>query len=232
MSKCVNAQENHSRIHTFTHSLIFMRKGIYQAFTANGFVDADELWQFVKLSDGSIQIDNETTRIKPFAEPRSDSITVILGPDLKLQLFTAHGLLGHRESRINWVDNIAYTCWQFKFETHRRELAWRDDMEINYRSPLLNMVTVWRSQLQSGQSRTFDVLHLDDVSFKPTWTKQTYTRLEDEVRDTEFGRQTLTHYRINFENKTISDFWCDTEGVLFHLHSQNGSGFKLTAVNF
>lgn len=208
-----------------------LRKGIYQAATG-GYVDADELWQFVKHDDGSIQIDNETTRIKPFAEPRSDSITVMLDADLRLQLFTGHGLYGHRECRINWVDDTAYACWQYKFDTRRREFAWRDEFEVSYRSPLLNMVTVWRSRLQPGQSRTFDVLRLDDVSFQPAWGQQTYTRLEDELRDTEFGRQMLTHYRLISPNGSTSDFWCDTDGVLFSLQSSQGLEFKLTAVNF
>jgi hypothetical protein len=161
----------------------------------------------------------------------------MLSADLSPSLFTAHGLLGHRESRINWVDDEAYICWQYKFETHRREVAWGDDVELGFISPLLNMVIVWRSNLKPHQRRAFRLMQMDGVTFEPKWLNQTYLREDDEMRQTEFGEQNLSHYRVetrSLEGQAIKtcEFWCDAEGVLFDLRDSDGGGYKLTAVNF
>jgi len=212
------------------------RKGIYQTFDAAGNVIADERWQAITHADGSRQIDNETVRVGPFAEPRSDSMTVLLDAELRLVEFTIHGLFGTRESRICVLGaerNAATICWRFKGDVHERRIAWREDIEIDWMTPLLNMATVWRSKLAAGQSRAFDCFYLDEVTFKPALMKQTYTRHADEKRNTRFGDMRLQHFTLDFggDGRHISHFWCDEEGVLFDFKAPDGSGFALTAVN-
>lgn len=209
-----------------------MRKGIYQAFDKDQNVIADERWQFITLADGSIQIDNETIRLRPFAEPRRDSITLTLDGELNPQLLTIHALKGKRESRISWVDGAALTCWQFDTTTHRREFAFGAQHELDYISPLFNMVTVWRSRLAVGQSRRFEALLLDAVSFEPTWMTQTYAHVAREPHTTVFGELTLEHYTLDFGGKHISHFWCDDDGVVFDFRAGAGGGYLLRATNF
>ena len=47
-------------------SKIENRKGVYQAFDADGSVTADERWRFMTTLDGGIRVDTETVRIAPF----------------------------------------------------------------------------------------------------------------------------------------------------------------------
>jgi hypothetical protein len=212
------------------------RKGIYQTFDAAGNVIADERWQAITHVDGSRQIDNETVRVGPFAEPRSDSMTVLLDKDLRLIEFTIHGLFGTRESRIcvlGEARDAATLCWRFKGEVHEQRIAWREDIEIGWVTPLLSMATVWRMKLAAGESRALDCYTLDQVTFKPALLKRTYTRHADERRDTRFGPMTLQHYSIEQagDEKRIAQFWCDDEGVLFEYKSHAGGGYVLTAAN-
>ncbi len=211
------------------------RKGIYQSFDAAGNVDADERWQVITYADGSIQIDNETVRVSPFDEPRSDSMSMLLDEHLDLIEFNIHGLFGTRESRICVLGeqrDAATICWRHKAEIHEKRIAWREDIEIDWQTPLLNMATVWRSQLQPGQARAFACYYLDAVTFKPTLLKQIYTRHADAAHVTRFDTRTLQHYTLDFrgDGSSVSDFWCDDEGVLYDLVSPQGK-FVLTAAN-
>jgi hypothetical protein len=212
------------------------RKGIYQTFDAAGNVIADERWQAVTHADGSRQIDNETVRVGPFAEPRSDSMTMLLDKELRLIEFTIHGLFGTRESRIcvlGEARDAATLCWRLKGDVHEKRIAWSEDIEIGWATPLLNMATVWRSGLAVGESRTFDCYALDEVTFKPALLKQTCTRHADERRDTRFGLMMLQHFTLDdgADGQRIAHFWCDAEGVLFDFKAHDGSGFVLTAAN-
>lgn len=212
------------------------RKGIYQAFDERGHVSADERWQVTTLLDGALQFDNETVRVAPFDEPRSDSVTLTLEPDLRLRELSIHGLRGTRESRIclNQDRSQASVCWRFKGEVKEKQIAWREDIEIDYFSPLFNMATILRLQLQPGQSKAFDCLYLDPVTFQPTWMKQIYSHQGRAQRQTRFGNDLLWHYSMDFggDGQHISQFWCDDDGVLIDFQfGKNGGGFQLTAKN-
>jgi hypothetical protein len=211
------------------------RKGIFQDLDAHANVLADERWQVLTLADGSIQIDNETVRVAPFDEPRSDSVTMILDNRLRLFQFSIHGLFGRRESRVCVLGeqrDEATLCWRFKDQIHERRVAWRDDIELDWNSPLFNMATIWRSKLQPGQSRQFDCYLLDAVTFEPKLMQQIYTHRGEEKHETRFGEMTLTHYELDFgaDGQRISHIWCDEDGVIYDFISPEGS-FKLTATN-
>lgn len=209
------------------------RKGIYQDFDTRGNVITDERWQAKTLRDGSIYVENETVRVAPFDEPRSDSVTMILDRDLRLAEFTIHGLFGQRESRICVVGEDraeATLCWRNRGDVHERRIAWRDDLEIDFASPLFNMVTVWRSKLQAGQSRSFDAWLLDPVSFEPGLMRQTYANAGLQTRNTRFGPRELWRYELDFGGQSRSTFWCDDDGVLFDFDGPAG-GFRLTATD-
>ncbi len=212
------------------------RKGIYQTFDPAGNVIADERWQAITHADGSRQIDNETVRVGPFAEPRSDSMTMLLDNEMRLVEFTIHGLFGTRESRIcvlGAARDAATLCWRLKGDIHEKRIAWHEGIEIDWATPLLNMATVWRSKLAAGERRTFDCCRLDAVSFKPSMLKQTYTRHADEKHETRFGSMMLQHFTMDIggDGMYLSHFWCDDEGVLFDFKAHDGSSVMLTAAN-
>ena len=212
------------------------RKGIYQAFDARGNVIADERWQAITLLDGALQLDNETVRVAPFDEPRSDSITLTLEPDFRLREMTIHGLRGTRESRVclNQDRSQASVCWRLKGDVKEKHIGWREDIELDYFSPLFNMATVLRLQLQPTQSKAFDCLYLDPVTFAPSWMKQIYTNHGLVDRKTRFGHDRLWHYSMDFggDGQHISQFWCDDDGVLIDFRfGDNNGGFQLTAKN-
>jgi hypothetical protein len=210
------------------------RKGIYQEFDAAGKVLTDERWQAVALPNGTLYIENETVRLTPFAEPRSDSVTMILDKNLRLLEFSIHGLLGKRESKICVLGEDrteATLCWRHLGEVHERRVAWSDDTEIDYQSPLFNMVSVWRSALYPGQTRTCESWWLDPVSFEPRLIRQSYTHLGPEQRKTRFGTLQLSRYSLQFGDAPQEIlFWCDDAGVLFDFRSSEG-GFLLTAMD-
>jgi hypothetical protein len=212
---------------------IMNRKGIYQAIDPKGNVIADERWQVIALTDGAIQIDNETVRVAPFDEPRSDSVTLTLEPDLRLRELSIHGLFGKRESRvcISSDRTKASACWRHVGEVKEKWLPWREDIELDYFSPLFNMATVWRSKLQPNQSRKFDCVLIDAVNFKPEMMQQVYTNLGKESHSTRFGSEMLWHYTLGFggQAENFTHFWCDDDGVLLDFVSSSGYKFVLTA---
>jgi hypothetical protein len=215
-------------------SAIQNRKGIYQAFDAQGNITADERWRFMRTVSGGIRIDNETIRIAPFEEPRNESLTLELGPGLEQRLLAIHALNNRRESRARFMAGQADFCWRLDEHSQTREMSWRADCEIDYNSPLFNMVTLWRVKQRLGQPHAFDVAFLDDVTFEPHWMRQVYTFAGHEPRETRFGVLTLGHYLLDFggDGNHISHFWCDRDGIVFDFASSFGGGFRLVAVNF
>jgi hypothetical protein len=218
------------------NSQIQNRKGIYQAFEADGQVSADERWRALALVDGGVRIDAEITRIAPFEEPRQESLTLELGPHLALHRLSIHAHDGQRESRIDLSPDQtrADVCWREGEHSHTREFAWNPDCEIDYNSPLFNTVTLWRSRLTAGESRDFQALYLHPVTFEPVWMRQVYSYIGTETHATRFGALMLAHYQMDFggEGRYFSHFWCDEGGVVFDFKASGGSGFQLVAVNF
>jgi len=209
------------------------RKGIYQAFDAAGNVIADERWQAIRLSSSGVQIDNETVRIAPFSEPRSDAMTIQLDDRLRLLEFSIHGLRGMREGRICVLGEMrdrATLCWRCRAEIHERPVHWHDDIEILWNTPLCHMVVVWRSRLEPGQTRTFNAFLLDAVTFRPSEVQLTYQRRPDAIHPTRFGERNLQHYHV-LNGQSSSQFWCDDDGVIYDYLAADGSGCQLTAVN-
>jgi hypothetical protein len=212
------------------------RKGIFQEIDPNGNVVSDERWQALTLPDGNLYIENETVRVAPFDEPRSDSMTVLLDNNLRLIEFSIHGLFAKRESRICILGDErkeATICWRREGDVREKRIAWRDDYEIDWNTPLLNMLTVWRSKLSAGQSRTFDCWFLGAVSFEPSRMKQVYANLGKESHTTNFGELALWHYTLDFgaDGTHISHLWFDDEGVLFDFAASGGGRFVLRATD-
>ena len=219
------------------------RKGIYQAFDANGNVVADERWRSKAMLGGGLRIDTETVRIAPFVEARNESISFELAPDLTPRRLIINAQSGRRESRIDISPGRADVCWRCDDLSRTREFLWAEDCEIGYNSALFSMVALWRRALAPGESATVRLLRLDDVSFEPLWVQSTVVRLGQERHDTRFGAMDLAHYRVSDSGQaegsshrsccdSSRDWWCDQTGVIFDFVASNGSGYKLVAVNF
>ncbi len=208
------------------------RKGIYQALDAAGNVIADERWQAIRHAQG-VQLDNETVRVAPFGEPRSDAMTIQLDAQLRLIEFTIHGLFGTRESRICVLGEArdrATICWRRGPEIHEQPVYWRDDIEILWNTPLCHMVVIWHSRLEPGQARTFDAFLLDAITFRPSAVRLTCQRHPDEIHHTRFGQKRLQHYQM-VNGQFGGQLWCDDDGVIYDYVAADGSGYALTAVN-
>ncbi len=203
------------------------RKGVYQAFARDGAVLSDERWQAVRLPDGSIHVENETVRVAPFDEPRSDSVTYILDAGLRLLDFSIHGLYGARESRVcvlGEARDAATICWRHNGDVRERRIAFDERVELDWQSPLFSMVTVWRSALAAGEERAFDCWALDPVSFAPARRAYTLRNMGQESVDTRFGALTLWRYALETGAPAGARvFWCDDDGVIYLLKSAAGS---------
>ncbi len=211
-------------------------KGIYQHFDANGNVIADERWQAVPRADGSTQLDNETTRVAPFDEPRSDSMGLTLDAHWQLVKFSVHGLFGQRECLVRpdpESPKQAIICWRYKDEINEQRLPWDETTWLSWNTPLLVMPLVWRLNLQPGESRDLTVYALDAVTFRPMRTTRRYQRLEDTTHLTRFGAKLLAHYMQRDETGApCAEFWCDEEGFVFeHQDFVAQVRYVLTAAN-
>jgi hypothetical protein len=209
-----------------------VRKGIYSTFHPNGEVMADERWQLQTLPDGSLQVDNETARFDPFPEPRSDSITGIFRPDLSPELFTLHGLFGHRESRVSWVDNDVFVCWQHGLNTQRRTLPWPPANGFAFASPLLDCVLLRRLNLEVGATRTVKLLSLATLDCAPAWREVEITRASDvAAHPTAFGKMPLRHYSVAHD-RGVDHHYTDASHIVFESRLADGMRQWLVAVNF
>jgi hypothetical protein len=208
------------------------RKGVYQAFARDGAVLSDERWQAVRLPDGSIHVENETARVAPFDEPRSDSVTYMLDEKLRLLDFSIHALYGARESRVcvlGEARDAATICWRHKGDVREQHVAFDEHVELDWQSPLFSMIIVWRSGLAEGESRAFGCWVLDAVSFEPARRGYRLRNAGQESIDTRFGALRLWRYTLDTD--VASDkrvFWCDDDGVVYLLNSASG-GYVLTA---
>ncbi|MCS6773528.1 MAG: hypothetical protein NZ693_05365 [Thermoflexales bacterium] len=208
-------------------------KGIYQHFSPDGMVTADERWQAVPLRAGGVQVDNETVRVAPFDEPRSDSMTVVLDARLQLVELTIHGLFARREARIRPSEDQPdklIVCWRFRGEVNELVLPSGESTWFDWNTPLLTMVALWRLKLGVNQFYQLRIYALDAVTFQPQALTRTFHRLADEARETRFGAQTLAHYQAQDENGARTDIWCNADGLIFEQRTPTVS-YILTAAN-
>lgn len=208
------------------------RKGIYQTFEADGTMSADERWQIVTFDDGSIQIDTETVRLRPFPEPRSEAVQLNLRPDLGLDVLTIHGLMGHREARVNAAGDRAFFCWQFMRETHRSEHAWSPRHALDYASPLLTVALIRRLGLDQGETGRAPVARLDAVTYAPHFSEVECARLGDDERETRFGARPVQHYTLATVGRGLdAHVWCEPDGIVHECRCADGRLIVLTGVN-
>lgn len=207
------------------------RKGIYQEFDARGDVRTDERWQVVTLPDGSLYVENETVRMRPSPEPRSDTVTYVLDAQLRLVEFSIHGLLGKRESRVCVLgaDRAAATlCWRHLGAVHEMRIAWHERIEFEYASPLLTMVSFLRAGLAPGAADERPLWRLDPLTFEPRAAALTLRNHGRERRRTPFGELFLTRCERSIDG--VADaFWCDDDGVIHEMRFAHGGGYRLTA---
>ncbi|MFN3704503.1 MAG: hypothetical protein ACK4WM_00680 [Thermoflexales bacterium] len=205
------------------------RKGIYQHLDAAGNVIADERWQIIFTDDGSlIQLDDELVRVAPFAEPRGDSLSLLLNAERQIEELSIHGLHGARVCRVSFPDadrRSAVICWQHRMEVHEKSLAWGEDVELDWDSPLLKMVIVYRAHLEVGQSCQRRVWQLDALDFSPTLHTMELRRLANTQRTLGTDTVTLAHYQLG-----DAELWCDADGVIHELRSPMRV-YRLTATN-
>ncbi len=214
---------------SFSARMTRKRKGIYQHLDAAGNVIADERWQMIFDDDGTLkQIDNETARVAPFDEPRGDSLMLLLDAARRIVELSIYGLYGARVCRVCVVGEErrqATLCWQHRGEVHERHVAWREDIELDWDTPLLKTATIHRAQLEIGQSCERAMWQLAPVDFRPTLRALELRRLRDVRRLTRFGEMTLAHYQFN-----DAELWCDADGVIYEYRSPERT-YVLTATN-
>lgn len=208
------------------------RKGIYQTFEADGTMSADERWQIVTFDDGSLQIDTETVRLRPFPEPRSEAVQLNLHPDMSLDVLTIHGLMGHREARVSAAGDRAHFCWQFTRETHRSEHDWSSRCALDYPSPLFTVALLLRLGLEPGRARSVRLARLDPVTYAPCFADAECARLEDGEHDTRFGRRVLQHFMLAARGEPGGvEVWREPDGVVHDMRTADGRVMILTGVN-
>ncbi len=210
------------------------RKGIFQTFSGDGNVIADERWRIRPILDRGVRLDTDTVRIAPFIESRSESVAIELNAHLRPRRVSIHALAGRRESRIDLAPPYADVCWRLDDASKTRQFGWAEDCEIGYNSPLFSTVTLWNLHEDQNVPGRRQVLCLDAVTFEPSLAILLYTNLGTEEHETRFGLMKLTHFRIDNHAHTAdtSHFWCDHMGVIFDFVTSSGSGYKLVAVNF
>ncbi len=219
---------------------IRLRKGIYQAFSTNGDVTADERWRLISTLDKGVRIDTDAVRISPFAEPRDESFNLELNPHFEHRRSMVLALNRSREVRMDFHPGSAAICWRIGETSRTLNYAWTSDCEIGYNSPLFITVVLWRHPLKTGQSALLRVAQLDAISLEPTWVKLVITNVAIEQHKTRFGLMELTRYKLETEDRCIDHCWCDQDGIVFDYWSSDPTdnasclhgGFTLVAVNF
>lgn len=209
------------------------RKGIYQEYDADGDVRTDERWQMITLPDGALYVENETVRMRPSPEPRSDTVTYILDEQLRMLEFSIHGLFGRRESRVCVLGDArdeATLCWRHLGDVHERRVPWHERVELDYASPLLTMVTILRADIPVGGVDERPLWRLDPLTFEPRPAALSLRRHGPEPRDTPFGRLRLHRYDRTIMGLT-DQLWCDDDGVVFDMRFAQGGGYRLTATD-
>jgi hypothetical protein len=208
------------------------RKGIYQTFSAQDDVIADERWRCIPTTDGGWRIDTETVRIVPAEEPRNESIMLELDARWNLRRLVIYALRERRECQARVSVNTLDYCWRADDSSTNHTFPWLSDCEIDYNSALFKMVTLRRVACATEPALAFRVLRLNPVTFEPGWTRQRYQCMGEELHNTRFGAMTLTRYQISADDALgdIGDVWCDASGLVYE-SIWNGGCTRLVAVN-
>ena len=93
------------------------------------------------------------------------------------------------------------------------ELAWGQDIELDYASPAYNVVTANRLGARTAE---FDVVFLQPVTCQPVMERQRYERLRDEEVATPAGRFASVRWRYTALSSGWSRDLCIAGDVVVH----------------
>lgn len=95
------------------------------------------------------------------------------------------------------------------------EFPWSPAVELDYRSPMFNGVTVRRLGLAVGEGRDIDVIFMEPETFEPRRVRQRYTRLEDDHLTVKAGHFPCHVYRYEGLTSGYSGtIWTDPLGTV------------------
>ncbi len=228
------------------HPLQTLRKGIHVHFDARQAMIGDERWQIAGTGSNYLQFDSETTRPRPFPEPRVDSLTYALAQNgvgaWSPDLLTARASRTRREGRITWAevdgDLRAFLCWQHADVVRRLEASWTPDTELGFRSPFALTALLTRRSGRAWKRFQAELIWLSTLGFEPSRVHLDVERLGPASRETHFGQRPLQGYRLRASHYTdeeagslfTGEAWCDAEGIAHDWQADRGDRIRLTAV--
>jgi len=94
--------------------------------------------------------------------------------------------------------------------------------EVESASPVFLTATLFRQNLQVGQSREVDAILIDSTTFAPHAAKLKYTCVAEEKIEVPAGQFAAWHYTANDDH-----FWADRNGVVLLYQTATGDTMRL-----
>ena len=184
---------------------------------------ARESWQLSKQAHGGLVFASRIEMTAPQAEVLSFSLEISQhwAPVQFSARIDAEGKTLTTEQR------AVEGQWQARIEPHGGEtqevaLEFSAKHEIGFLSPVVLTPTLYRSNLQVGQSLELDTITIDPATLVPHAAKQTYTCVAEEKITVPAGQFAAWHYTQG-ENQ----FWADRNGVVLLYQTSAGDAMKL-----
>ncbi len=182
-----------------------------------------ETWQLTKLAHGGLVF---TSRIE-MTSPQASTLSLTFEATQNWTPIHFSARLETEGKSLTSEQHAAGTQWLARIEPrggHAQDLALDNSgkPELKFASPLFLTPTLFRLNLQVGQSRELDAIVIDEGTFAPRAAKLKYTCIAEEQVEVPAGKFAAWHYTENESN-----FWADRNGVVLLYETATGDTSKL-----
>ncbi len=205
-----------------TNKGTLIAEGAYTYFHGDAST-GHETWRLDKLAHGGLVF---TSRVELTA-PKTSTLNLVFEATQSWAPVSLSARLDAEGKSLTSEQRAAGAQWQAHIEPHggtAQDLAveFSPKHEIGFLSPAFLTATLFRLNLQVGQSREVDAVVIDPTTFAPRAAKLKYACATEERIDVPAGNFAAWHYTANEDN-----FWADRSGVVLLYQTGAGGTMKL-----
>jgi hypothetical protein len=189
-----------------------------------------ETWKLEKFAHGGLVFASEIELTAPAASRLH--FTYEVTQQWAPVHFTAR-IDGEGQSKTG-VHRVAVAQWQATLETRgekaeEQSLEFTPKHEVSFVSPVFVTPSLYRLNLQVGQSQPVDLIAIDASTLAPRAEKRTLHCVAEEKVEVPAGKFSAWHYTAKTDGSESEDhFWADRNGVVLSYQTADGETMKLT----
>lgn len=188
-----------------------------------------ETWQLARMAHGAVLTSKaEILQPQPMTWSFDYTVTQNWVPAQFSIHLTVDGKTIASDQRIQAAQYVARTKPAGQ-ESNDQTVDFDSKSQLDYDSPLFTVVTLFRLNLQVGQTAEVDAVRIAIPELEPRRVKLKYVCVAEESIEIPAGKFSAWHYTVGTDGESAeSHFWADRNGIVLQYRYGNGDETKIT----